>query len=265
MLDLASKSRSNGLSPIVLALPVALFLLLLIVMGGRDGLVDSLWTLPVLRSLHVPTRFLYLLAIALTSVGVTALAAALPGRGQARAFGVGMCAAVTLLAFAAGYPASTVAQMQLTTDDARITADLREAPVPPAVVRVQRSAWMLGGDTSLDCYEPLFDTVGRDAIDRLQVGPVGLVSEGAFNMINPACWQYPEENGCSPGDRIAREDWANLSRLTASRATTWALSDRQRTADRLTLLGLAAAIGTLGAATLSRRGHGRAGSRGGRQ
>ena len=59
----------------------------------------------------------------------------------------------------------------------------------------------LDGASNVTCYEPVFGY-------RLENFPVTSVSRGSIyqarggrlNIVNPACYVYPEENNCKPGD-----------------------------------------------------------------
>jgi hypothetical protein len=59
--------------------------------------------------------------------------------------------------------------------------------------------------------------------------------------MNPACYQYPEENRCYPGDRIRENDGDSLDRFTHGRPLTWRISTLQSLADLLSLLAFAVA------------------------
>ncbi len=54
------------------------------------------------------------------------------------------------------------------------------------------------------CYEPLFGyrLEGMPQAERLRDAPAMSHDGRYFNFKNPACYTYPEENGCQPGDHF---------------------------------------------------------------
>ncbi len=59
------------------------------------------------------------------------------------------------------------------------------------------------GFSYMFCYEPIFGyRLESFPLKNLQPGSVFTVREGMFNMKNPACYVYPEENSCAPGDHF---------------------------------------------------------------
>ncbi len=63
--------------------------------------------------------------------------------------------------------------------------------------------------------------------------------------MNPACYQYPVENGCLPGDRIRIEDEENFENFTHGRPVTWKLSRIQYIADYTSLITFILCVGFL--------------------
>ena len=75
--------------------------------------------------------------------------------------------------------------------------------------------------------------VGNNNIVR--TGPVQMVWNGAFNMMNPSCYQFPGENHCRPGDRITLADRENLDRFRRGLPTSWKISSLQYIANLLSM------------------------------
>ena len=70
----------------------------------------------------------------------------------------------------------------------------------------------------------------------LTIGKTDQVNLGKFNLINPSCYQYPEENGCKPGDLIKADDQENFDHFKQGLAVSWKLSEAQRIADQISLI-----------------------------
>ncbi len=79
-----------------------------------------------------------------------------------------------------------------------------------------RNNALIHGASQLFCYEPMFGyRLENFPIKALHPGPVLMEENGAFNIKNPACYVWPEENDCVPGDHFtsaqkdAAEDFIN--------------------------------------------------------
>jgi hypothetical protein len=64
---------------------------------------------------------------------------------------------------------------------------------------------MIEGISQRACYQPLFGyRLERFPAEPLNVGPViSLVGDRFINMKDPACYLFPAENGCKPGDHFS--------------------------------------------------------------
>ena len=64
---------------------------------------------------------------------------------------------------------------------------------------------MLKGQSQIACYQPLFGyRLEKLPRDPLEPGPViAPVGTGAINLKHPACYLFPKENSCEPGDHFA--------------------------------------------------------------
>jgi hypothetical protein len=70
---------------------------------------------------------------------------------------------------------------------------------------------MIEGISQRACYQPLFGyRLERFPAEPLQAGPViSLVGDRFINMKNPACYLFPAENGCKPGDHFNTDQVKN--------------------------------------------------------
>jgi hypothetical protein len=112
------------------------------------------------------------------------------------------------------------------------------------------------GYSQLLCYQPMFGY----GLERLNHGALqpGLaladLGDGTLNLKNPACYQFPRENGCAPGDhfRIAQREAA--ARFLRYEPFAFRRSSLQHVADVATAAALLLMLGALAAAAaLARR------------
>ncbi len=55
----------------------------------------------------------------------------------------------------------------------------------------------------MNCYEPIFGYFGEQfPVKQLRPGPVRVPVGNRFNLKNPACYLFPRENNCQPGDHF---------------------------------------------------------------
>ena len=59
------------------------------------------------------------------------------------------------------------------------------------------------GVSNATCYEPVFGyRLENFPLSSIRSGDISVLQNGTYGLINPACYVYPEENNCSPGDRF---------------------------------------------------------------
>ncbi len=211
--------------------------------------------LPIFSSLRVVVRFLYAPSLLLGMGGVLGLAWLSEHRLRAssRAFAAPLVGLATVGAFLCAYapmliklhPLQSV-KYQEVQEGIALSGYLHKAVdnvhiLPAEMPSDLRSVF--AGTTSPGCYEPLLK--GVTILQPLTEGSVEHLSDGFYNLRNPACLQYPAQNDCKPGDRIAGADAQNLLAFRNGLPTTWRLSPLQRAADLLTLLLLAACVSTV--------------------
>jgi hypothetical protein len=104
----------------------------------------------------------------------------------------------------------------------------------------------IDGTSNMLCYEPTFGY----ALELLPIGPMrpGDVFDdvgGVFNMKNPACYVFPEENGCQPGDHFRLDQRPALEAFVNYRPFPFQKPRRQEIAEFVSLATLALCMGTL--------------------
>lgn len=102
----------------------------------------------------------------------------------------------------------------------------------------------LKGVSNALCYEPIFGyRLEKYPFGRLRPGRVLRVDRGGyFNFKNPACYVYPKENGCSPGDHFRADQERLLSDFTANMPVSFPASGSRRFANNAALAALALSI-----------------------
>lgn len=123
---------------------------------------------------------------------------------------------------------------------------------------LNRNDVLVRGMSQLACYEPLFGfRLERFPRGDLRPGSVLEARGGRLNLKNPACYLYPEENACEPGDAFRVEQIGDARRFTRFEPFAWERSRGQRIADalsRASLLGLGLAALGVGVAAWRARG-----------
>lgn len=217
---------------------------------GYGWLIEPLQHLPVLESMHMPTRYIYplslcVIAITIWSIGQCFRSPTLHKWSLTSAFGACI---VTIVAFFFSYSGlvrgDTLPRTMPYNDIVTAMADhpdmMRQNVTEAYDLRgMGHSGFipMLFGGTEIYCHESMF--LGNSVLpDTLVAGPVHQVHDGALNMRNPACMVYPKANNCLPGDRINVGDIENLERFTQGLTTTWKLSPVQHLANILSLVSV---------------------------
>jgi len=100
------------------------------------------------------------------------------------------------------------------------------------------------GATAIYCYNPLFGyRLEKYHPEPLEAGPVDKeVRPGQFNLRNPACLLYPQENGCRPWDTFRTDQREELRRFANYRPFDFKVSRAQALANLLSQVTLAAAL-----------------------
>ncbi len=251
------RSRPRVRSAVTVCAVIVLSAFFAQVTRGNGPLADWFHGLPAISSLRINTRFLYLAALLLSMAGVVGLERLLAHfNWQKRTVHVTIASgAITLVALIFAYSSAITPQsMDLSMPYDIVNKAIGENPglldqqvTMVEDMRAQQVSdfqYVLAGTTGFSCYEPLI--AGTDILPQLTAGPVSTVTDGAYNLNNPACLQYPEANNCTPGDRIAVADSEQLLAFISGENPAWKTSSLQKFADLITILGLLSAFGLLG-------------------
>ena len=245
---LVRRWRRNG---VVLGIGALTLLVFMELIAGHGIIGSSLVHLPVFSSLRVSLRFLYPLSLLLTIGAILVLQRSTyqlePDNEHSTTVLIGI---ITILSLMATITPLTLQRVRLNYNIAATEDRLRDVrpewlytPVTSIDDAVLPS---FNGTSSLKCdFDALFVWARQPQKLMLHIGPVDDVADGTFNMINPACYVYPQENDCKPGDRIRAEDRENLMRFTHGEKVTWRMSLLQRIANWTSLLVLLFCMGII--------------------
>ena len=111
---------------------------------------------------------------------------------------------------------------------------------------IDRNDIFVDGASQAQCYNPAFGyRLEKFPRGRLMLGDVMFEQDGYLNIKNPACYVFPEENGCAPGDHFRVDQKAAAEAFVSYRPFPFEKSARQRVADLVTMLSLVAVGGFL--------------------
>lgn len=83
-------------------------------------------------------------------------------------------------------------------------------------IYLERNDLMVRGESQFACYEPVFGYGLEDfPYGNLHLGNVFDEVDGKFNINNPACLLYPEENQCTPGDKLTHDEYGKVKSFIA--------------------------------------------------
>jgi hypothetical protein len=119
-------------------------------------------------------------------------------------------------------------------------------PLGRAIMPQRRNDTFVQGSSQLLCYEPLFGyRLEKFPIKTLHVGPVLVGDEGYLNLKNPACYVYPLDNACAPGDHFLVEQLEIATAFSAYKPIPFRLPIWQRAAHVLNLFAIVCIARTL--------------------
>ncbi|MGB4333868.1 MAG: hypothetical protein WBJ41_03380 [Chromatiaceae bacterium] len=108
---------------------------------------------------------------------------------------------------------------------------------------------MIAGISQMRCYNPSFGyRLEHLPPAKLEVGDVLAERDGLLNIRNPACFVFPEENGCQPGGQFRADQRAEAEAFVAYAPFPFNKSRAQRVADGVTMGGLVGTAIFLGVA-----------------
>jgi hypothetical protein len=104
-----------------------------------------------------------------------------------------------------------------------------------------RNDTLVKGASQLLCYEPIFG-YGLENLPfgPLHMGRVDQAKDGVFNIKNPACYVYPEENNCKVGDHFTTQQPKEAEAFVSYKPYSFEISTGQKTADVIAAITLAA-------------------------
>jgi hypothetical protein len=265
----ATRPRGRRLPPGRLAPIAALVALLLLpVLLNLRAVGAVLEDAPVFRSLSNLLRWLSLYLLPLAVASGLALERLPLGRARSALALLGLAVVVGVNAVSDRTPYHEQPYPPDAVRAASQIARARGAPTPITGIEativggeiqlpVNRNDVLVRGMSQLACYEPLFGfRLERLPRRDLRPGDVLQVRGGQLNLKNPACYLYPEENGCAPGDHFRADQIESARRFTHFRPFPWKRSGLQRAADAVSaaaLLGSLAAALVIAAAALRER------------
>jgi hypothetical protein len=229
-----SISRKTGMKKVshvafVLGYGGLLLAMMIHLVRGYGWIADAVHRLPVGSSQYVSSRYLYLFALLLSVAGIWSMSKMMGYLGSRwNTIGMLFAAVTTIAAFAFGY-VGMLPEVGMWTNVKDHRELWRRFDVSSPVAQVVSDTDFLSG-TGRSCYEPILNSANNPS-SVLHVGPVSDVENGYFNLMNPSCYQYPSENHCKPGDRIAVDDAENFAHFTHGLPVTWKVSRAQRVAD----------------------------------
>ncbi len=97
----------------------------------------------------------------------------------------------------------------------------------PVVEKVSNNssdlAGLLAGESSMNCYEPLFGYDQAGWKGEVVLGPTRQIENGHFNLTHPGCLLYPDFFHCARWERIEESDREAFEDLIAGKQPHWPL------------------------------------------
>ncbi|MDO8980874.1 MAG: hypothetical protein Q7V17_16755 [Afipia sp.] len=110
---------------------------------------------------------------------------------------------------------------------------------------------MIDGISQRYCYQPLLGyQLEKFPVAPLQAGPVIDPARQDINMKNPACYVFPAQNSCKPGDHFKIAELDKAVAFLAYRPFAFEQPLRQKLATWLSLIAMIGVIATLFAASV---------------
>jgi hypothetical protein len=114
-----------------------------------------------------------------------------------------------------------------------------ELQVGLSKVKLTGNDTFINGVSQVFCYNPVFGyRHEKFSSDGLVAGSVFLEQNGFLNLKNPACYLYPKENSCVPGDRFRADQKDQVQNFVNYRPFDFNISAGQRYSNLLTKLSL---------------------------
>ena len=101
----------------------------------------------------------------------------------------------------------------------------------------------ISGVSQVFCYNPVFGyRLEKFSAAGLVTGPVLAARDGFLNLKNPACYVYPQENGCRAGDRFRADQLTEARSFVHYRPFPFQVSAAQRFAGAVSEASLLALL-----------------------
>jgi hypothetical protein len=121
-----------------------------------------------------------------------------------------------------------------------------EAIGGPGDQRAGRNDGLTRGVSQIACYQPLLGyRLEKFPREPLRPGPVITPIGNAINLKNPACYLYPQQNGCKPGDHFTIDSIDDAVAFMTYRPFPFERPDWQDAASGISLAALAATLAFL--------------------
>lgn len=218
---------------------------------GYGLLVSPLEKLPIFKSLHINTRFLYPFSFALSAASIYALMqwASIKKNELIISISAGL---ITVIAFAIAYyplmkseELPRVMPVQTHRELAQKYKDFKNKDVTQMLMLkggLEELIPIFSGSNHIHCYESLFWQTDIFKSNPITGGAPAVQADGKYNIYNPVCLQYPQENNCKPGDRIRAEDGENARQFLSGKKTTWKIPIWQRVGNWISVISLIVAV-----------------------
>lgn len=140
------------------------------------------------------------------------------------------------------------------------TSDLpkKNEPLVYTNIPLQRNNFFTQGFSNLICYQPIYgydlesmnfkkitfqdSKFINDKLYAISGGLDNLIDNSKFNMFNPACLLFPEENNCLPWDLFKKEDKLIFEEFINNRPMNFTLSLVQKVSNFISLSALISII-----------------------
>ena len=127
-----------------------------------------------------------------------------------------------------------------------------ETGAPPPILQLgninalNRNDLMTLGVSPIGCYEAIFGYLLEwFPLHSLRPGRTLAASRGRLNLLNPACFAFPEANNCLPGDRFSAAERESAERFVRYRSFPFERPASQQLADLANLSGLSGLVAFL--------------------
>lgn len=98
---------------------------------------------------------------------------------------------------------------------------------------------LFAGVSQIQCYNPVFGyKLEKFSAANLRKGPVLVERDGYLNLKNPACYVYPKENNCRPGDLFRADQLDQAKAFVNYQPFAFNMSESQKRANQLSLLSM---------------------------